>query len=82
MQHVWEKRQIRAVFWWGNVKESGGPRHKWDGVINRTNVGWINLAEGRDKWRVVYEYTVIKHRQLLNRLSSGYLFKQESAPWN
>jgi hypothetical protein len=59
MCHVWEKREVHAVFSWKKPKEKrhfGRPRHRcehdikiylqeigWKGVI------WIHLARDRDK---------------------------------
>jgi hypothetical protein len=61
-QHVWGKREMHTGFWWGDLRECdhlGDPGvdgriilkwifEMWDGGMD-----WIELAQGRDRWRAL-----------------------------
>jgi hypothetical protein len=60
MWHVWGRGEVRTGFWWGNLREHWGDPdvdgriilrwifRKWQGVV-----GWMELAQDRDRWRAV-----------------------------
>jgi hypothetical protein len=59
---AWRRGAVYTGFWWGNLRERdqlGGPGvdgrdnikmdlQKWDG-----DLGWIDLAQDRDRWRAL-----------------------------
>jgi hypothetical protein len=61
MWHVWVRGEVHTGLWWGNLRE--GDRLKDPSVDGRIlecisdrldgETDWIELAQGRDKWRAV-----------------------------
>jgi len=63
MWRVWVRRGECIGSWWGNRRERdhlGRPRRRWVGNIRMDlqevgcgHVGWIGLAQDRDRWRTL-----------------------------
>jgi hypothetical protein len=55
------RREVRAVFWWGNQRElnledsdvDGRTILKWIFLKGDGGIDWIDLTQGRDRWRAV-----------------------------
>jgi hypothetical protein len=63
MWHAWEREETCTRLWWESPKENGRVKDqgidgrmgsKWTlGRLGWGRVGWIHLAEDRDRWRAV-----------------------------
>jgi hypothetical protein len=53
------RKEAHTGFWWGNLREGGRPRHRWEDNIKMFlreagwGMDWIDLAEDTDRWRAV-----------------------------
>jgi len=60
MYHAWDRRELRAVFWWGNLRERDhledpgiDGRTVWNWIFGKWFGGvidWIDLVEDWDRW--------------------------------
>ena len=60
MWHVWEIREVHTGFWWGDLKDLGRPKHRWENNIEMDlrkvgwgGVDWIDLVQDRDRWQAI-----------------------------
>jgi hypothetical protein len=57
MCHVWKTIEAHTGLWWGDLRERDNLKHlgidgKDNIKIDLQEVGWIDLAQETDRWRV------------------------------